>query len=451
MSAIVDVDLLDLADRVVGRAAAGEQVEAYVARVTRTSVRASGGEVESLEQSTSAGVGIRVVVDGRQGFAYAGALDDGAVADALGEARDNASLSTADDANGLAEPDGVAPPALDLVDPALTGLSTEERIELALAVERAALAVDPRITGVRVASWTDVAGESAVVTTSGLRVADAATGCYASASPLAGDGDERQIAYESQSGRRRADVDVEWVGRSAAEKAVAMLGAAQPRSRRTTVVLDPDVVAAFLALIGSTLVGDAVIKGRSLFADRVGQQVAAPAVTLVDDPTNPLSFAAGRHDGEGLASRRTPLIAGGTLEGFLHSSWSARRTGTSSTASAVRGYSSTPATGARALALAPGDLDHDALLAAVGDGIYVQTVSGLHSGTNPVSGDFSVGMSGRTIRDGALAEPVREATIASTLQRMLLDVVAVGADLTWTTGGTGAPLLAIEGVSLSGS
>jgi PmbA protein len=444
-------ELLELADRVVARAGAGEQVEAYVTRATRTSVRASGGEVESLEQSTSAGVGVRVVVEGRQGFAYAGTLDEAAVRDALDEARDNASLSTADEANGLADPDGTAPPDLDLVDPALAALTTEEKIELALAVERAALAVDPRITGVRVASWTDYATESAVVTTSELRVADAATGCYATASPLASDGEERQIAYESQAGRRRADVDVEWVGRSAAEKAVAMLGAIQPKSRRTTVVLDPDVVAAFLALIGSTLVGDAVIKGRSLFADRVGQQVAAPAVTLVDDPTNPLSFAAGRHDGEGLASRRTPLIAGGTLEGFLHSTWSARRTGTTSTASAVRSYSSTPATGARALALAPGDLDDDALYAAVGDGVFVQSVSGLHSGTNPVSGDFSVGMSGRAIRDGVLAEPVREATIASTLQRMLLDVVAVGADLTWTTGGTGAPLLAIEGVSLSGS
>ena len=125
--------------------------------------------------------------------------------------------------------------------------------------------------------------------------------------------------------------------------------------------------------------------------------------------------------------------------------------GTASTANAVRGYGSTPSAGPRALALAPGELDRDALLASVGAGVYVQSVSGLHSGTNPVSGDFSVGMSGRAITGGVLADPLREATIASTLQRMLLDVVAVGAELHWTAGGTGAPLLAIEGVSLSGS
>lgn len=444
-------DLLELADRVVAAAMPGEQVEAFVARSTRTSVRVRKGEVESLEQATSAGVGVRVVVEGRQGFAYAGSLDEAVVKGAFEDARDNASLSTPDDANGLAEDDGVAPPALDLVDGSLSSLSTEEKIELALAVERAALAFDPRVTGVRVAAWTDSSGESAVATTTGLRVTDAGTGCYATAQALAADGEEIQTGYEVQAGRGRGAIDPEWVGRSAAEQAVGLLGAQKPRSRRTVVVLDPDVVSAFLGLIGSTLVGDAVIKGRSLFADRVGQRVAAPLVTLVDDPSDERSNAAGAHDGEGLASRRTALIDGGVLDGYLHSSWSARRMGTSSTGSAVRGYGSTPSAGARALALAPGDLARDALLASVGEAIYVQNVSGLHSGTNPVSGDFSVGMSGRVIRNGALAEPVREATIASTLQRMLLDVVAVGADLHWTPGGSGAPLLAIEGVSLSGS
>ena len=109
-----------------------------------------------------------------------------------------------------------------------------------------------------------------------------------------------------------------------------------------------------------------------------------------------------------------------------------------------------PSVGARALALAPGTLSDAEVLRAAGDGVYVQSMSGLHSGVNPVSGDFSVGMTGRAIRNGELAEPIREATIASTIQRMLLDVVAVGRDVQWI-GGTGAPMLAISGVSLSGS
>ncbi|HYD10466.1 MAG TPA: metallopeptidase TldD-related protein, partial [Acidimicrobiales bacterium] len=164
------------------------------------------------------------------------------------------------------------------------------------------------------------------------------------------------------------------------------------------------------------------------------------------------SIAAGNFDGEGLASRRNALIEDGVLQMFLHHTWSARKAGASSTASASRGYSSTPHASARALQVAPGDAgDRDALLRSVGDGVYVQSVSGLHSGVNPISGDFSVGMTGRAIRDGQLAEPLREATIASTLQRLLLDIVAIGSDLDWSNGGTVVPLLAIEGVSLSGS
>jgi PmbA protein len=170
---------------------------------------------------------------------------------------------------------------------------------------------------------------------------------------------------------------------------------------------------------------------------------------MVDDPTDPRATSSA-FDGEGLASRRTPLIDAGVLQGFLHASWSARKAKTSSTASATRGYASTPSVSPRALALTPGTLADDALLAAVGDGVFVQSMSGLHSGVNPISGDFSVGMTGRTVRNGQLAEPIREATIATTIQRMLLDVVAVGANVRFV-GGTGAPMLAIEGVSLSGS
>jgi PmbA protein len=216
------------------------------------------------------------------------------------------------------------------------------------------------------------------------------------------------------------------------------------------VVLDPPVTASFLSLIGQTLLGDAVLKGRSPFADRLGEQIAAPGLTLVDDPTDPESPGAGRFDGEGLATRRNVLVEGGRLQGFLHSTWSARRSGSASTASAVRDYASTPRAGTQSLFLAAGDLATDVLLASVGDGIFVEGVSGLHSGTNPVSGDFSVGVTGRVIRGGVLAEPVREATIASTLQRMLLDVVGIGAERLWLPGGTSAVPLAIEGISLSG-
>ena len=444
-------DLLALADGLVARARPGEQVEAYCARSRTTTVRAYGGEVESLTEATSAGMGIRVVKDGRQGFAYAGTLDAGVLEETLADARDNAEFGAVDEANGLAEPDGVEAAALDLYRPGQAEVAPTTKVDLALALEKAVQSGDTRIRSVPNATYSDGMGEAALVSTTGLRAWDRSTSCYLSVEALAGEGDDVQTGYGVGVGREVADLDPEAVAAEAIERATRLLGARQPSSRRLTVVLEPSVTAAFLGIISSTLNGEAVLKGRSLFADRVGQVVGAGGLTLVDDATDPRSPGATRYDGEGLACRPTVLIEGGVLRGFLHDTWSARKAGVSSTASAVRGYSSTPSVGAHALAVQPGTLSPEAVLAQVGDGFLVQSVAGLHSGVNAVSGDFSVGAAGLMIRDGVPAEPVREATIASTLQRMLLDVVAVGNDLDWRPGGTGAVTLAIADVSLSGA
>ena len=215
-------------------------------------------------------------------------------------------------------------------------------------------------------------------------------------------------------------------------------------------MLEPRLSATILGILGGTLGGERVLKGRSPFADRVGEQIASPLLTLVDDPTDARSLGADPHDGEGLACRRNVLVADGVLEGFLHNAYTGRRSGRGSTGSAVRSHRSTPGAGPQALAIAPGRGTLDELVAGVDLGVLVQSMTGLHSGVNAVSGDFSVGVEGLMIRDGALAEPVREATIASTIQRLLLDVRSVGADMEWQPGGTGAATLVIDGVALSG-
>ena len=230
-----------------------------------------------------------------------------------------------------------------------------------------------------------------------------------------------------------------------------LLGAVQPRTQQLPVVLDPLVTASVLAIIGAALNGEAVLKGRSMFAGRDGEQVAAPVVTLVDDPTDARARGATTHDGEGVPTRRTPLLEGGALTGFLQNVYTGRRSGAGTTGAAVRGLGSPPGVGARALSLTPGDREPEAIVASLPAGLYVQTVSGLHSGTSPVSGDFSVGAVGLMIRDGALAEPVREITVASTLQRMLLDVAEVGADLTWLPGSAAGATLLIGEMQVSGS
>lgn len=445
-------DLLDIGDRVVSWAREGEQVEAVVGSGRHTEVRVYEGEVESLSSAESQGVGIRVVADGRQGFAYAGTLDDDVLGETLEEARDNAGFGTFDEHLGLAEPDGVAVPDLDLFRPGLADFATERKIDLAFALERAVKAADPRITGVETAEYVDAIADGCVVTNTGVRTSGRETGCYVVAYCIAADDGDTQTGFGFSVGREPGELDVETAAADAARRATRLLGATKPAGGRFTVVLDPYVTAQFLGIIGSTLSGEQVLKGRSLFADRLGDEVAADLVTLVDDPTNPLAYTATETDGEGLATRTNPLFERGVLKRFVHNSYTARRAGTASTGNAVRGgFKSTPGVGCIALALEPGPRDQEQLLAEVGDGVLVSSVSGLHSGVNPVSGDFSTGAEGLRVTGGALGEPLREFTVASTLQKMLHDVVAVGSDLEWLPMSAAGVSLVIRDVTVSGA
>jgi PmbA protein len=444
-------ETLEIARRVAGLAGAGEQVEAYVARGTSTTVRAYGGEVESLTQATSAGIGIRVVVERREGFASAGTLDEAVIAETLAEARDNARFSEPEDWNGLAEPDGVAPPDLSLWSEEIVALPTQDKVARALELERLVRAGDPRISGVRTAIWSDGNGDAAVATSTGVEAWGRSASAQVAVQALAEADGQTQIGAGSSAARTLGGIDLTAAAADAVERATRLLGASQPPTQRLTLVLEPRLTATLVGIVGGMLTGEAVLKGRSPFADRVGEAIASPLLTFVDDATDARSLGADTHDGEGLACRRTPLVTAGVLDGFLHNSATARRAGTVSTGSAVRGYGSLPGVGAHALAVAPGAGSFEDHVASLDVGLYVTSMSGLHSGVNPVSGDFSVGVEGLMIRDGALAEPVREATIASTLQRLLLDIAAVGDDLDWQPSGTGAVTVVIPDVALSGS
>jgi PmbA protein len=198
--------------------------------------------------------------------------------------------------------------------------------------------------------------------------------------------------------------------------------------------------------------GSEVLKGRSFLADRVGERIAPAGFTLFDDPTDPMWLGASVFDAEGLATRRNAMVVDGVVAGFLHDTYSANALGAAGTGSAVRsGFASTPSAGAHSIVISPGSQTPAEILRSVSTGVYVTEVQGLHSGVNPVSGDFSTGIEGRVIRGGELAEPIREVTIASTLQRMLTDIVAIGSDLTVMPMEAAGLTLAIADVTLSGA
>ncbi len=415
-------------------------------------MRVHGGEVESFTSAASAGIGVRVVREHRQGFAWAASLDDDVVRDALAEARDNAAFGEPSEWNGLARPDGVEAPEVDLDRPGLGDFAEADKIEMAIELERRVLAGDPRIKGVRASMWSDGRSERAIATSTGLEAWGRSGSCSVSVAAMASDGTETRTAGGSSAEREPADLDLDRAATEAVEKSTRLLGSTPIPSGRVTVVFEPDVTASFLAIIGSLMSGMAVLKGRSLFAGRLGEQVASSAVTLVDDPNDPDSLGGLAHDGEGLASRRNALIDAGTLATFLYDAATARRAGgdVRSTGSAVRGYRSTPSPSTRGLKIVPGTASQTELLARVGDGVLVQSLKGLNSGVNRVSGDFSVGIDGMVIRGGELVAPVSGVTMASTLPRMLLAVQHVGGDV-MRRGGSLVPSLVVSDLAIGGA
>ncbi len=233
-----------------------------------------------------------------------------------------------------------------------------------------------------------------------------------------------------------------------------MIGATKPESRGCPVVLDPTVAASFAGLIGGALSANAVQRGRSPFAGRIEEELASAAFVLHDDGRDPEGAASAPFDGEGLPRRRTALIEDGRLRTYLYDTYTANREGGHSTGSAARaGYRSLPSVSPSNLVVGTGALAEPELLREAGQGVYVTDVAGLHSGVNPVTGVFSVGASGRAIRGGELAEPLREFTIAGELLPMLQAVQAAGAEARWVPfgGSVKTPPLLIAELAISGS
>jgi len=441
-------ELADLCAAAVEAAEGAEQVEAYAEEQASTKVEAYRGEVEGLSFSESRGVGVRVIVGGRLGFAYAADPSLEEVRTTVARARENAALATPDEHNVLPATEPIEP--MDgLFFESLAALTTADKVPIALDMERIATTADPRVIKTDSVQYGDTVGRVAIASTAGVRGEFSGTGCWAVVVTLAEQDDETQTGFSFKIARRLEDLDTAWVANEAVERAARMLGATKPATERVPVLLDPFAASSFLGVLAGGLSAESVQKGRSLFADLVGERVGSEAFTLVDDGRLIEGPGAEPFDGEGVPTGRTELLTGGVLSGFLHNTYTARRGATRSTGNATRGYRSTPGVGTTNLYVEPGEPSLEELLRRAEGGVLIQDVSGVHSGANAISGEFSVGATGLRIAGGELGEPLREMTIASTIPDMLQAITAVGADLRWFSS-IGVPSILIGEMTLAG-
>jgi len=433
-------------------AGAGD-AEAYVSRESGREVRVHGGEVESLTAAVQTGVGIRAWSGHRVGYAYGTDLSEAGVAAIAARAAEAAAVADEDEFAAPPEPAEIeALPGLG--DPSVAEWEASRLADLALTVERTALDSDPRLVGVETAVYADAAEQVAIATSTGVAGEYETSTCYAYLQALAQGEGARETGLGFGLARGPRDLDPEAIGAEGAQRALEMIGAGKPESRSCPVVLDATVAASFVDLVGGGLSAKAVQRGRSPLAGRLEEEVASEAFALHDDGREPSGPASAPFDGEGVPRRRTALIEGGRLRAYLYDTYTANREGGASTGSAARGsYRSLPSVSTSNLVVAPGTHSFEELLAQAGEGVFVNDVAGLHSGVNPVTGVFSVGASGRMIRGGQLAEPVREFTIAGELVAMLGAVSAAGAEARWVPfgGSVSTPPLLIAEMAISGS
>jgi PmbA protein len=453
-----DPTLLDICTDVVARAraAGADEAEAYLESSTSRTIDARGGAVESITNASARGVGVRVLINGAVGFASGTDLDAAGRADLAEQAIWLARVSAPDPARVLPSPSAYPANDLRVYDPAVAALSVESVLDLLTRAERAALGADARIDAAHIERFGQTVGEVAIANSRGVAASAIATSCYISLSVIAREGDVAERGHGSMVTHGPAHLDPEAIGYRAAKRAVTAIGGAPLPTRRATVVFEPEIIAEFLRGLAQALAGDAVARGRSLFAggtERIGSRIAAATVDLEDNGALPGAPASFPFDGEGSPAGRTSLISGGVLSGFLHNAESGRRMDAASTGNGVRAsYRTLPEVGPTNLILRPGTRAPAALIADVDEGLYVVSTRNV-GGINAVSGDYSVGASGRRIVRGELAEPVSGVTLAAPMLDALANIREVGSDFRWTSGQggyVGAPTVVVDDVTIGG-
>ncbi len=433
--------LLDAAKR-----AGADSADALMGSGTSLSVGRRLGKVEEIERAESDTVGLRVFVGSRSAIVSSGAIDPAGFSRLAEQAVAMARVVPEDRFSTI--PDAPPPPdsaPLDMDDPAEPGV--EALLARAAAAEEAALAVKG-ITNSEGAGASWSRSHIALATSRGFAGAYSRSSHGVSVSPIAGEGVGMQRDYEYSAAVHGADLaDPAGLGRAAAERAVSRLDPRRPATAKLPVVYHPRVAGSLLGHFAGAINGAAIARGTSFLKDAMGQAIFAPGISIIDDPLRRRGLRSRSFDGEGQTVSRCALIEDGRLTTWLLDSRSAAQLGLATTGHAARGTSGPPSPAPSNLYMQPGALSPEALIADIGLGLYVIELIGM--GVNGITGDYSRGAAGFMIRDGQLAEPVAEVTVAGNLREMFLHLTPAN-DLEFRRG-TDAPTLRIEGMTMAGA
>jgi PmbA protein len=407
-------------------------------------------ELETLKEAGSRGVGLRILVGKRTGSAYTSDFTADGIELMVKQAMELAEVTTEDPHLGLPDPDelGSIPGDLSLYREGVASMETPFKIDQALQAEAAALDADPRIANSEGASFDTNLSRSVFANSRGFAGEYRSSSCSLSAIPVAREGESMErdywysIARSFEGLEKPADI-----GRIAAQRALRRLGAVKVETQKVPVVFEPRTARSLLGNIFEAVHGEAIYRQASFLAGKLGQKIASENLTVIDDGTIPGLFGTSPFDDEGVPTRRTVVIEKGVLKSYLMNTYTARKLGMKTTGNAARGITGNAGIGHGNLYLEAGDKPPEEILKSIPNGFYVTELMGF--GINIVTGDYSRGATGLWIRDGELAFPVSEVTIAGNLINMLQDLEFIGSDLEFR-GSTAAPTLAIREMTVGG-
>ncbi len=420
---------------------AGEAVEAGVRL----------GEVEKLKHSRERRLGIRVFCGQSSATAATAELERDALAKFIAHTIEMARLSAADPWAGLPDPALLAKsiPDLGLADPDQSIIEADRALAIARTAERAALKFDPRIKNSEGSEFGSGFSRIIFANSEGFAGEYSGTSFRLALAPLAQDGGEMQVGYWYTFNRHFAKLeDAEAVGVTAAERALSKLGARKIKTTRAPVVFDPDRAAGLIGSIAGAASGPALYRGASFLIGKLGERVASPGVTIIDDGTMRGGLGSKPFDGEGLPTSRKTVIERGVLKTYLLDSYSGRKLNMAPTGNAARSVGAPPSVSTTNLYLEPGPYTPEQIVGSVKHGLYLTGIIGF--GINLATGDYSRGANGTWIEDGKLAYPVQEITIAGNLKEMLGAIEMVGNDLRWRAS-IAAPTLKISEMTIAGA
>lgn len=435
------------AERLLDAARKGgaDHAEAYLKSARNLTVEVKDQAVDTLESSVDFGYALRIIKDKRLGFSFSADINnpEAVACDAI-----EASKWTERD-DYLTLPVPSQGPTVKIFDDAVALMSEEAALDKARLIERAALEADKRIKKIRKSSASFSQSDVLIINSNGVDETCSATSCAAQIMVVAEDGSDSQMGWDFDGSRRLKDISFQGVGRNAAQRALQLLGSKKISTVRASVILDNSVAVEFLGIFASLLSSESVQKGKSLLAGRLEQKVVSPVISIFDDGCIDYKLGSRPFDGEGVATSRKYLIKDGILHKYMYNSYTARKDGVKSSGNAVRAaFSAMPAVGPSNLCIeaSPGCIIKD-LPAAVDKGIYITEAMGVHT-ANPVSGEFSIGISGLWIENGEIKYPVKEAVISGDILDFFSRIEGAGDDLRFY-GNMSSPSLLIRAVDVS--